>query len=97
MIFLWDLYFHCALLNIKVNFTFLNVVNKKNLFQRLKKRKSLNRYDKFNVNFYNKVQKGFLKLVKLNKKSYKIIDSNLDIKKNEYLIINQIKKLIKWI
>ncbi len=29
--------------------------------------------------------------------SYKIIDSNLDIKKNEDLIINQIKKLIKWI
>ena len=81
--------------NIKVNFTFLNVVNKKNLFQRLKNRKSLNRYDHFDMNFYNKVQKGFLKLEKLNKKSYKIIDSNLDIKKNEYLIINQIKKLIK--
>ena len=81
--------------DIKVNFTFLNVVNKKNLFQRLKDRKSLNRYDQFDINFYNKVQKGFLKLAKLNKKSYKIIDSNLDIKKNEDLIINQIKKLIK--
>ena len=81
--------------NIKVNFTFLNVVNKKNLFQRLKNRKSLNRYDQFDMNFYNKVQKGFLKLAKSNKKTYKIIDSNLDIKKNEDLIINQIKKLIK--
>ncbi len=81
--------------NIKVNFTFLNLVNKKNLFLRLKKRKSLNRYDQFNMNFYNKVQKGFLKLAKSNKKSYKIIDSNLDIKMNEDLIINQIKKLIK--
>ena len=81
--------------NIKVNFTFLNVVNKKNLFQRLKNRKSLNRYDQFDMNFYNKVQKGFLKLAKSSKKSYKIIDSNLDIKKNEDLIINQIKKLIK--
>ena len=81
--------------NIEVNFTFLNVVNKKNLFQRLKKRKSLNRYDQFDMNFYNKVQKGFLKLAKINKKSYKIIDSNLDIKKNEDLIINQLKKLIK--
>ncbi len=81
--------------NIKVNFTFLNVVNKKNLFQRLKNRKSLNRYDQFDTNFYNKVQKGFLKLAKSNKKSYKIIDSNLDIKKNEDLILNQIKKLIK--
>ena len=83
--------------NIEINFTFLNVVNKKNLFQRLKKRKSLNRYDQFDINFYSKVQKGFLKLAKSDKKSYKIIDSNLDIKKNEDLIINQIKKLIKWI
>ena len=31
----------------------------------------------------------------MNKKLYKIIDSNLDIKKNEDLIINQLKKLIK--
>ena len=80
---------------IKVNFTFLNIVNKKNLFQRLKKRKSLNRYDQFDINFYNKVQKGFLKLAKSNKKSYKIIDTNFDIKKNEGLILNQLKKLIK--
>ena len=82
--------------NIKVGFTFLNVVNKKNLFLRLKMRKSLNRYDQFNASFYNKVQKGFLNLSKLNKKKYKVIDSNLDIKKNEELIINQVKKLIKW-
>ena len=81
--------------NIKVNFTFLNVVNKKNLFLRLKMRKSLNRYDQFNASFYNKVQKGFLNLSKLNKKKYKVIDSNLDIKKNEEVIINQVKKLIK--
>tara|TARA_A100000164_G_scaffold312155_1_gene290404 strand:- start:1017 stop:1631 length:615 start_codon:yes stop_codon:yes gene_type:complete len=81
--------------DIKINFTFLNIVDKKNLFLRLKKRKSLNRYDQFNMNFYNKVQKGFLKLAKSNKKFYKIIDSNLDIKKNEDLIINQIKKIIK--
>ena len=80
---------------IKVDFTFLNIVNRKNLFQRLKKRKSLNRYDQFDINFYNKVQKGFLKLAKSNKKSYNVIDSNFDIKKNEDLIINQIKKLIK--
>ena len=81
--------------HIKVSFTFLNIVNKNNLLQRLKKRKSLNRYDKFDINFYKRVQKGFLKLANLNKKSYKIIDSNLNIKKNEDLIINQIKKLIK--
>ena len=53
--------------NIKVNFTFLNIVNNKNLFQRLKKRKSLNRYDQFDENFYNKVQKGFFCLLCLEK------------------------------
>ena len=81
--------------NIKVNFTFLNIVNKKNLFLRLKKRKSLNRYDQFNINFYTKVQKGYLKLIKNKNKSYQIVDSNLDIKKNENLIIDKINKLIK--
>ena len=80
--------------NIKVNFTFLNIVSSKNLINRLKKRKTLNRYDKFNTNFYNKVQKGFLKLSN-NKKKYQIINSNLDIKLNENLILERVKKLIK--
>ena len=80
--------------NLKINFTFLNTVNKKNLFLRLKKRKSLNRYDKFNSEFYNKVQKGFIKLANSKKKSYMIIDSNLEIKNNKKLILNKINKLI---
>ena len=45
--------------DFKIDFTFLNIVNKKNMIQRLKLRKSLNRYDKFNQNFYQKVQKVF--------------------------------------
>ena len=65
------------------------------MIKRLRLRKSTNRYDNFKKKFYNKVQKGFLKLAKSNKKSYKIIDSNLDIKKNEDIILNQLKKLIK--
>ena len=47
--------------NIKVDFTFLNIVNRKNLYERLKKRKSLNRYDKFNIKFYKKVHNGLIK------------------------------------
>ena len=78
----------------KVNYTFLNIVNYKNMIKRLKLRKSLNRYDKFNNKFYQNVQKGFLKLANKNKKKYKIINSNLDIKINENLIIQSIKKLI---
>ena len=80
--------------NISVSFTFLNLVNKKNLYLRLKKRKRLNRYDKFNMNFYNKVQNGFLKLANLKKKSYYLINSNLDIKLNEKLILKKIDELI---
>ena len=62
--------------------------------KRLKKRKKLNRYDKFDFSFYNKVQKGFLKLAK-NKKKYSIIDSNIDIKLNKEFIKNKIESLIR--
>jgi dTMP kinase len=81
--------------NIKVDFTFLNIVNKKNLYSRLRLRKTLNRYDKFNMNFYSKVQKGFIKLFNDNKKKYLLINSNLSIKENEKLILDKIDKLIK--
>ena len=81
--------------NIKVSFTFLNIVNQKNLQKRLKQRKSLNRYDKFTMSFYNKVQKGFLNLSKKQKNKYQLINSNLDINKNEKLILNKIDELIK--
>ncbi len=80
--------------NIKIDFTFLNTVSKNNMIKRLKLRKSLNRYDKFNESFYQNVQKGFLKLAKKDKKKYLIIDSNLDVKTNKSLIIDKIDKLI---
>ena len=80
---------------IKVSFTFLNIVNQKNLKKRLKQRKSLNRYDKFKMSFYNKVQNGFIKLSKKQKNKYQIINSNLEINKNEKLILSKIDRLIK--
>ncbi len=81
--------------DFKINFTFLNLVNKKNMLLRLKKRKKLNRYDQFNTNFYNKVQNGFLDLYKKKKKSYQLVNSNLNIKLNENLILKKIDNLIK--
>ena len=80
--------------NLKVTFTFLNIVNKNNMLKRLKIRKKLNRYDKFKLSFYKRVQDGFLKLAKNKSKKYLIVNSNLDIKLNKKLIINQIDKLI---
>ena len=79
---------------IKVDFTFLNIVNQKNMASRLLKRKNLNRYDKFEKEFYTKVQKGFLKILKKNPKSYMKIDSNLSIEHNEKIILNKINDLI---
>ena len=45
--------------------------------------------------FYIKVQNGFINLMKKNKKSYLIVDSNLDVNHNKYFIIKKIKELIK--
>jgi dTMP kinase len=81
--------------NIKIGFTFLNIVNQKNLQKRLKQRKSLNRYDKFKMSFYNNVQKGFIHLSEQQKNKYQLINSNLEIDKNEKLIISKIDRLIK--
>ena len=77
-----------------VDFTFLNTVNKNNMIKRLKLRKSLNRYDKFNSLFYQRVQKGFLKLAKKKHHKYEIVDSNLDVNKNKIQIISRVNKLI---
>ena len=82
--------------NLKPNFTFLNVVNKKNLVKRLKLRKNINKYDNFNYNFYNKVQKGFLKIASKNKSKYLILDSNKDnLKTIENKLINKIENILK--
>ena len=79
---------------LKVDFTFLNIVNKKNLLKRLKKRVILNRYDKFQMKFYNKVQNGFIKISKKNKSNYIIINSNLDIKKNKEIVVKKLKRIL---
>ena len=80
--------------SINVDFTFLNTVNNKNMKNRLMKRKKLNRYDKFDNIFYDKVQKGFIKIFKKNPKKYMKINSNLDINNNEKIILNKINDLI---
>ena len=81
--------------NFKVDFTFLNIVNKKNMKNRLNLRKRLNRYDKFDNRFYFRVQNGFKKIANKKKKYYKIIDSNKDIEVNRKIILNTFKQLIK--
>ena len=81
--------------NIKVNFTFLHLVNEKNIQLRLSARKKLNRYDKFKMLFYKKAQQGFIKIANKNKKKYLKINSNHNISTNKKIIINKISELIK--
>ena len=79
---------------IKISFTFLNIVNEKNLKKRLFKRKRLNRYDKFKHAFYKKVQNGFIRQAKKNTNKYLIVNSNLKIEDNKKIIINKINKIL---
>ena len=55
--------------NFNPDLVFLSTVNSVNLKKRLKKRSTLNRYDKFKLNFYSKVQNGYKKISR-NKKRY---------------------------
>tara|TARA_A100000164_G_C21685595_1_gene666466 strand:+ start:139 stop:753 length:615 start_codon:yes stop_codon:yes gene_type:complete len=81
--------------DIKISFTFLNIVNYENMKLRLKKRFKLNRYDQFNDQFYKKVQNGFIKLSKIKPSNYMIVNSNLNINENKKIIINKLSKIIK--
>ncbi len=75
--------------------TFLSTINLIDLKKRLKKRKNKNRYDNFNFSFYQKVQNGFIKLSKKNKKKYFILNSSKnDEKKIENIMINVLKDFI---
>lgn len=79
--------------DIKPDITFLNIINMNNLRKRLKIRKNKNRYDNFKIKFYNRVQKGFLKLSK-NKSNYIIINSNKLLNENKKQVLKQVIKII---
>ena len=80
--------------NFHPDLSILSIVNKKNFLKRLKSRKNNNKYDKFNFSFYEKVQKGYLKIFK-NKKKNIIIDSNKNtIKESSDIIIKKINKFL---
>ena len=78
---------------IRPNIIFLNIVNMQNLKKRLYLRKNKNRYDNFKIEFYKKVQAGFVKLSK-NKNNYVVIDSNNNLVENKKKVLNMIIKFI---
>ena len=73
---------------LKPDLTFLLKVSSRSSKNRLKKRKSKNRYDNFPQSFYEKAQKSFLKIAK-KKKNYFILESS----KNDNLLEKKILKI----
>ena len=60
---------------IKPDLTFILKSDISKALQRLNKRKKKNRYDKFSRNFYQRVQKAFIKISKSSKRRYLLVDT----------------------
>ena len=82
------------LYGIKPNITFILKVSPKMSKQRLKKRRTKNRYDNFNQSFYTKAQKSFVKIAK-NKRNYFVLNSSLNNKNLEQKIFKIVCKKLK--
>ena len=79
---------------VKPDLTFVMKVSINKAFQRLKKRKHMNRYDKLSRSFYKKVQSSFISLAKKNKKRYVVLDNSDDSNKVEKIILARFLKLL---
>ena len=81
------------LYGVKPNIVFLLKVSEKISKERLKKRRTKNRYDNFKQSFYVKAQKSFINLAK-NKKNYFILDSSTNDNSLEHKIFDICKKYL---
>ena len=80
---------------VKPNIVFVLKVSKKVSKDRLKKRRTKNRYDNFSQSFYTKAQNSFIKLAK-NKKNYFILNSSSNNDELENKITKIVKKYLKF-
>ena len=86
---------HKFILNgVKPNLTFVLKVSTNASRNRLKKRKSKNRYDNFAQSFYTKAQNSFLKIAK-KKKNYFVLESSDNNNNLEKKIFNIVSKYLK--
>ena len=75
--------------------SFILKLNINRALNRVKRRKNKNRYDKFSLNYYKKVQNAFMKIAKKNKKRCIIVDTSEDNKKAENIIFDKFLKIYK--
>ena len=76
---------------INPNITFVLTVSPQASKQRLKKRKTKNRYDNFPQSFYTQAQKAFVKLAR-GKNNYFVLDASKNDKNLEKLIFKIVCK-----
>ena len=89
-------FIHKIILNkYKPNINFILTVNINKAFKRLKKRKKLNRYDKFPRSFYVNAQKTFISIAKKNKNRCFVIDNSHDKDITEKRIFSFFQKKYK--
>ncbi len=81
--------------NIKPSLTFILKVNINKALKRLNKRGKKNIYDKFSKNFYNNVQKAFIKISKSNKNRYLVLDNSKDSNDIEKIILSKVLLRLK--
>ena len=79
---------------LKPDITFILKVSKYASKQRLKKRRTKNRYDNFSQSFYTKAQKSFLKIAK-DKKNYFVLESSRDDNTLEKKIFKIVSRYLK--
>jgi len=78
--------------NFLPNKTFLFLLSPEKINERLKKRKLSNKYDKLNLTFHRKVNQGYRKLSK-NDKRFCLINASNTIEKIQKEIINVLKTI----
>jgi dTMP kinase len=81
--------------NIKPDLTFILKLNISKALKRINKRGYKNRYDMLGRNFYNTVQKSFVKIGRENKNRCIVLDSTKDTKDIENFIFKKVIEYIK--
>ena len=77
--------------SLKPDLVFVLKVKKESFLQRLKKRKTKNRYDNFPTKFYLNAQKAFLNLSR-NKKNYIVLNSSNNTPELQQKVLNIVLK-----
>ena len=80
---------------IKPDLTYVLKCKISKCMNRINKRKTKNRYDKFSMKFYSKVQNAFIKIAAKNKKKYLIVDNSINDDTTEKKIYIKFRKEFK--